>query len=161
MAAQPELTTEIEDTLKRYLAIQAEERRLREEKRSLQEALMAHLAGLEGDYWNPVLAGERLVVHYTRSVEIEYDEELLRKRLGDRYGRILKPDLKKLKAHLAEVESCLEPVLDAVGSPHPDRVRSAILSGLVSKEEFRGAFAKTEKRRLAVGRDRERQERGR
>ena len=157
MAAQPTLTPEVEKTLARYLEIQAEERRLRDEKRELQEALMAHLADLEGDYWNPVLAGETLVVHYTRSVEVDYDEELLRKRLGDRYRRILKPDLKKLKAHLDEVESCLEPVLDTIGSPHPDKVRSAVLGGVVSKEEFRGAFAKSEKRRLAVRRDRERQ----
>jgi len=153
MAAQPVLTPEIETTLARYLEIQTEERQLRDEKRELQEALMAHLASLEGDYWNPSLAGQPLIVHFTRSVEVEYDEELLRDRLGDRYTRILRPDLKKLKANLEKVESCLEPVLDIVGSPHPDRVRAAVLSGVLTKEEFAGAFRKTEKRRVAVRRD--------
>ena len=157
MSAQPASTPEMESVLARYLEIQAEERRLREEKGRLQEALMAHLAGLEGKFWCPVVAGQPLIVSYARSVEIAYDEELLRERLGERYRRILRPDPRKLKARLDDVESCLEPVLDLIGSPHPDRVRSAVRSGVVSQEEFRGAFTKTEKHRIAVRRDRESQ----
>jgi hypothetical protein len=59
-----------------------------------------------------------------------------------------------VREHLAEVEPCLEPVLAIIGSPTPDKVRAAILAGVVAKEEFRGAFEKSLKRLLVVSRAR-------
>lgn len=155
MASQPPLTPEIERTLARYLAIQAEEWRLKDEKAQLRDALLAHLAGMQDRFWFPVVGGQKLMITPRRRTAIEYDEALLRRRLGDRYPRILKPDPKKLRKHLDEIEPHLAPVLSLVGSPHPDRVRAAVLSGVVTKEEFQGAFRKELKASITVRRARE------
>lgn len=155
MASQPPLTPEIERVLASYLGIQVEERRLKDEKAQLRDALLAHLAGMQGRFWFPAVGGQKLVVTPSRRTAIEYDEVLLRQRLGDRYPRILKPDPKKLRQHLDEIEPHLAPVLSLVGSPHPDRVRAAVLSGVVTKEEFQGAFRKEQKASVTVRRARE------
>ena len=155
MAAEPPLTPEIEGVLSRYLEVQGQLRRLREEREQLRDALLAHVAGLEGRFWFPVVGGETLMVSRRRRVEIDYDEDLLRQRLGERYTRILRPDVRKLRRHLDDVEGALEPVLALIGSPHPDRVRSAIESGEVQSEEFQGAFKKGLKESLTVRRARE------
>lgn len=151
----PEVTPEIERTLSRYLEIQQEEHRLAVEKERLQQALIAHLAGMTGTYWRVVVGGQPVKVRYRREVQVLYDEELLRKRLGERYVRLLKPDLAKLRRHLPEIERHLAPVLTLVGSPSPDRVRAAVSQGLVAQEEFSGAFTKQVKCTIAVMRARD------
>lgn len=155
MSGEPPLTPEIERVLRRYLEVQAEQRRLKEEKRVLREALIEHLREMPGRYWFPVVGGQKLMVSRQRSVEIDYDEGLLQQRLGERYLRILKPDPKKLRQRLDDLEPYLEPVLAEIGSPHPERVRAAVESGAVTKEEFRAAFRKTLRHRLAVRRARD------
>ena len=152
MAQESALTPELGHVLSRYLAIQQEERRLAEEKRSLQDVLMRHMHGMGRDFWYPVVGGQDLKVRYTATPQVRYDEERLRQRLGDRYVHILGPDPRKLRAHLAEIEPLLEPMLPVIGSPTPDKVRSAIASGIVAKEEFQGAFEKSVKRTLIVSR---------
>lgn len=155
MSSQPPLTPDVERVLSRYLEIQAEQRRLNEEKGQLREALIAHLRDLRGRYWFPVVGGQKLMVSRQRSVDIDYDEALLQQRLGERYVRILKPDPRKLRRRLDDVAPYLEPVLAEIGSPHPERVRAAIESGVVTKEDFRGAFAKTVRHRVSVRRARD------
>jgi len=154
MAEATRLSPELEKTLSRYLEIQQEERRLAEEKNRLREVLMAHMDRTGRNFWFPVLAGQELKVRYSSTTQVRYDEELLRQRLAERYVRVLAPDPRKVREHLAEVEPCLEPVLAIIGSPTPDKVRAAILAGVVAKEEFRGAFEKSLKRLLVVSRAR-------
>ncbi|MBM4034031.1 MAG: hypothetical protein FJ291_19945 [Planctomycetes bacterium] len=155
MNPQPPLTPEIERVLGRYLEIQQEAHRLEEEKDQLRDILAAHLADLRGLFWFPVVAGCPLRVRYSREVRVDYDAALLQKRLGERYVHVLKPDMAKLRKHLAEVEPRLAPVLSLIGSPSADRVRAAISKGLVAKEEFAGAFKKTLKCNIAVMRVRD------
>jgi hypothetical protein len=76
----------------------------------------------------------------------------LHDRLGDRYPAILAPDLRKIRLHLDKLESLFTPILGLIGSPVPEKVRVAIENGTVNKESFAGAFKKTVKRFVAVGR---------
>ena len=156
MSTTPPLPSEVEQALKRYLEIQREERRLADEKNELRRVLWTHLDGIRWDrlFWHPTVAGQSLRVRYQKRTVVEYDEEELRRRLGDRYAHILRADPRKIRQHLAEVEEHLKPVLELIGSPNRDRVRSAILARLVAKEDFAGAFRKTIKRTIAVLRER-------
>ena len=151
MDRKPELPVEIEKALRRYLEIQAEEQKLKEEKNDLREKISEHMADLKLKYWYPKIDGQALKVRYNETTAIEYNETLLRDRLGDRYLSILAPDLRKIRANLDKLESLFTPVLSLVGSPSPDKVRVAIENGIVNKECFAGAFKKTIKRFVAVG----------
>jgi hypothetical protein len=150
------LPSEIESSLKRYLEVQHEEQRLKQEKTDLQEEIGGYMAGLGKKYWYPVIDGQTLKVRYRETSVIEYNETVLRDRLGERYSAILAPDLRKIRLHLSEMDSLFTPVLDLVGTPEPEKVRSAIETGIVNKSEFAGAFKKVVKRYVAVGKARSR-----
>src|SRR4030042_2320542 len=154
MNEAPGLPSEIESALKRYLEIQHEEQRLRQEKTDLQEEIGGYMARLEKKYWYPVIDGQTLRVRYRETSVIEYNESVLRDRLGNRYSAILAPDLRKIRLHLGEIESLFTPVLNLVGTPEPEKVRSAIEIGIVNRGEFTGAFKKTTKRYVAVSKAR-------
>ena len=146
------MAMEIEKVLSRYVEIQAQEQALNEEKTLLQDHIEAYMDRTGQSLWFPVVEGLRLKVRCRKTLVVEYDEEALRKRLGARYAAILAPDLKKIRQHLPDLLSTLEPLLPMIGSPTPDRVRDAIQKGVVKTEEFSGAFRKTTRRFVAVGR---------
>ena len=148
----PVMTDEIRRVLRRYVEIQEQERRLREEKAELQDTLRGHMVPAGCSKWLTEAGGERLNVVCNEYVEIHYDDKLLRERLGDRFPTLLSPDIRKIRASLSRLEGCLAPVLAEIGSVDPERVRAAIESGHVTKEDFRGAFTRTRKHRIAVRR---------
>ena len=150
MDRKSELPVEIEKALRRYLEIQAEEQKLKEEKSDLRERISEHMADLQMKYWYPKIDDQALKVRYHTITAIEYNETLLHDRLGDRYLAILAPDLRKIRLHLDKLESLFTPVLSLIGSPSPEKVRVAIENGIVNKEFFTGAFKKTVKRFVAV-----------
>ncbi|MBN1673776.1 MAG: hypothetical protein JXR37_22200 [Kiritimatiellae bacterium] len=150
MSPQPTLTAELEAVLARYVEIQQEAQRLQDEKTRLREQLAEHMERSGCEFWQPLVRGLPLRVRLRKTVEIEYDEQRLHDVLGERYRLILAPDLRKLRRNLGRVAAQLEPVLDLVGSPAPDRVRAAIKQGRVHADEFAGAFKKTTKRSVAV-----------
>ena len=144
------VTPDIAKVLTRYLEIQQQDQELQAEKVRLQEALANYLAKQGDGTWFPVVAGTTLKVRYLRESVVEYDEEQLRTRLGDRFVHVLRPDPKKVRGHLAELEASLQPFLATIGSPDRDKVRAAIEQGLVRADEFAGAFRKSVKTRVAV-----------
>jgi len=146
----PESTPEILETLARYVALQEQERHLKEEKAELQGRLRTHMAPSGCSKWIVEAGGQKLKVACHTKTEIEYDEDLLASRLGERYKAILSPSLKKIRAALPRLGAYLEPVLAQVGSPDPEKVRAAVERGDVSTSEFDGAFVKTEKQTVAV-----------
>ncbi len=146
----PVLTPEIEVVLRRYMEIQQEERRIQEEKRSLQLALFEHLKNAPGREWYVTVADRRVKVTHDQWTRVTYDEKALAARLGDRYLEILAVDPKKLREHECLVEPYLRPVLLQIGSPDRDKIRKGIETGLFSSEDFKGAFVKTVKPFIAV-----------
>ncbi len=146
------ITPELAALLRAYLAVQDEERALREKKTALQRQLAAHMQALGAAEWLPDVDGQRLKVRYRENTRIEYDETCLRERLGERYRLLLRPDLRKLRRHLDAVEPHLAEMLDVIGSPDPGRVKEAIETGRISAEEFQGAFEKRKVVQVAVSR---------
>ena len=147
---QPILTPQIEAVLRRYMEIQEEERRIQEEKRTLQLALFEYLKGAPGRAWHVTVADRRVKVIHEESTRVGYDEKVLAARLGDRYLEILTVDPKKLREHERLVEPYLRPVMLQIGSPDRDKIRKGIEAGRFSNEDFKGAFVKTVKPFIAV-----------
>ncbi|RPJ87274.1 MAG: hypothetical protein EHM18_01985 [Acidobacteria bacterium] len=147
---QPILTHEIEAVLRRYIEIQAEERRLEEEKRGLQVRLFQHLKDSPGREWHVTVDDRRIKVTHAETTRITYDEKLLAERLGDRYLDILTVDPKKLREREQMVQSYLRPILVQIGTPDREKIRRAIETGICSTDDFRGAFVKTGKPLIAV-----------
>jgi hypothetical protein len=152
MKANAAPTPELAQVLRRYLQIQAEEQKLKEEKASLQEKLAQHMTANDLKHWFPEVDNLALKIRCQQDVAVEYDEPALKERLGARFRSILAPDWRKIRRHLADLQSTLDPMLETIGSPTPDRVRFAIEQGIVKKEEFAGAFKKTTRRTVAVSR---------
>lgn len=144
------VTPEIEAVLARYLEIQRQDQELQSEKARLADALGQYLAQQPDGVWYPEVGGVPLKVRHVRETLVEYDEGELRRRLTDRYVRLLVPDLRKMRQHLAEIEPYLAPILELVGTPDRERVRAAVESGVVRAEEFAGAFRKRVRTRVAV-----------
>jgi len=143
-------TPELRDILLEYEGIQREEKALSERKDALKEKLALHMRSLNATEWMPEVEGRLFKVRYRHATVVEYDEEALRQRLGARYRHVLSPDPRKVRRHLGEVAPLLEPSLDVIGSPVPDKVKEAIASGVVSADEFKGAFKKTDKEYITV-----------
>jgi hypothetical protein len=107
-----------------------------------------------------VAVGDKnLRVRHVDDTEIQYDEKLLRTRLGDRYTAILTPDWQKIRRHIKDVTPYLEPVLDKIGTPDRNKVRAAVDAGIVHADDFAGAFEKETVTRIAVMRVRTRNDR--
>ena len=152
MPSTPELTPQIEQVLVRYLQIQQEEKRLEDEKERLRQLLITFLGANAPNQWSPVVCGQRITVHHRIATKITYNEQLLLQRLGERYVNILAPDPFKLRRNLALIEPHLQPVMPLIGSPDREKVRAAIETGIVKKEEFDGAFEKTSRHQIVVSR---------
>lgn len=145
-----DLSGEMEAVLREYTQLQKQEQMLKEHKHELQEKLKAHLRGDDKRVVYPEIDGIRLKVSYRNVPQVEYYEDELRKRLGGRYHDLLEPDIRKLRAELPNLEKELEPLLDRIGSPSPDKVKAAVKSGMVSADEFKGAFRKTTREYVSV-----------
>ena len=143
---------EIEALLSRYLSIQQQEQTLKEEKSALQERLARHMERMGSVLWFPEVAGQKLKVRHQKETVVEYDEEALQKRLGERYAALLEPDWRKIRRHLPVLASALAPHLSVIGSPTAAKVREAVTSGVVKAAEFEGAFRKEVRNRIAVSR---------
>ncbi|HCE46853.1 MAG TPA: hypothetical protein DET40_25175 [Lentisphaeria bacterium] len=147
---EAEITPDMETLLLRYLEIQRMSKELEDEKSMLQEKLSGHLAKHSDGFWYPVVKDIPLKIRFFRETEIEYDENALRARLGEKYRQILSPDMRKIRASLSELGEVLAPVIDKIGSPDRGKVRGAIESGTMRPEDFAGAFRKQTRTRLAV-----------
>ena len=150
----PELTPALEALLQRYLQIQEEERTLQEEKKALQNDLKKALAGMQQRFWFTEVGGTALKISCSTNEQIDYDDDLLRQRLGNRLRLVSSPDIRKIRSNLSQVEALLEPALDLIGSVDRIKVKHAVEQGLVRTEEFAGAFTRQKVTRVAVMRQR-------
>lgn len=146
----PKLTQEIEETLREYTQLQKREQELTRRKHELQDKLKSCFHNEPQHIWSPEVDGTRLKVSYRSVPQVEYNEDVLRKRLGNRYSALLEPDIRKIRAELPNLEEELKPLLDRIGSPSPEKVKAAVEAGTVSAEEFKGAFTKTLKEYVTV-----------
>lgn len=83
--------------------------------------------------------------------EIEYNEELLRERLGEeKYRSILSVDWKCVRENFEKLKPFMTPVIELVGVPSADKVKAGIESGALDRAAFSGAFVKRRKVQFAV-----------
>lgn len=144
------LTPDIETLLKQYLLCCSKLEQMGKDRASIERALAEQLGDRSRGSWELTADGKKVRVNVQKQTAIEYDEEMLRKRLDDRYEAILKPDLEKIAPVLDQIEACFDHILNLIGTPSPDKVREAIEEGLVAREEFDGAFRKTVQPKIIV-----------
>ena len=137
--AMPEKTAQ---AIRRYMEIQREMARLEQEKEELRNLIAKELDGQVPASWRPTLDARPLIVMHGYRTTVKYDEDLLKERLGRRYYEILELDGTKIRKNRELVRPYLEAVMDQIGTPQATRVESAIRAGIVTAEEFRGAFKK-------------------
>ena len=130
-------------------AVSKEKQKLEAKRKQLREKIRVAVLEAGGKTATVRIAGEKAVLRLRRSEIIEYDEEKLRSRLGNRYASILKFDKKKA-AKWDGLEKALEPHIASVGSPDLETIKKQAELGNVSREEFDGAFTRTKKATLYV-----------
>jgi len=143
------MTSEVEGMLRRYLAIQREERALKAEKEGLRDRIVDYL-GCSNVTWEAALGGRNIEIRVRVREDLEWNDVLLRSRLGSRYESILYPDIKKIREHMDEVAPLLRPALLSVGTPTRKSVWSAVSDGVVSRDEVAGVHTTRQRPILTV-----------
>jgi hypothetical protein len=138
---QPPIGTEA--LIRRYMEIQREIAVLEQEKERLRDSLVHELEGKVPPRWHSVIDGKSLWVLHGHKTTVRYDEPLLKERLGERYAEILEIDGMKVRKNRELVRPLIAPVLDRIGTPAAARVETAIRSGSLTIDAFKGAFSKT------------------
>jgi hypothetical protein len=148
----PEATPQAIAALRRYLELQDQERRIREEKHRIQQQLITHLGSPKSPWtaWTTAVDGHGIQVCCRRDEVYTYNDVVLRERLGARYGTILAPDPRKIRRNLDLVAPLLSTVMNDVGSPDPQRIRHALKQGLLARDDFAGAYRRSVRHRVTV-----------
>ncbi len=128
--------------LREYRQVEREIEAMEEDRRTLRDRIRKLMEAAGKDHVSLTAGDEPLFLVLEKRVKIVYDEELLRKRLGNKYIDILDPDPRKLRRYPPEMREALQPFLEAIGSPSRQRIRSAIASGDIPQKVFEGAFEK-------------------
>ena len=136
--------------LARYREIEQEMEYLEQQKQVLREEIRNFLQESGRTHYFMVVNDEPIALDLKQHTEVRYNEVLLQQRLGARYTRVLKPDLKKIKQHLQDITPVLTPYLDKIGSPSRDVIKELILKGEFDKHDFQGTFEKIQKTILYV-----------
>lgn len=144
------LPAEIENALRRYIEIQKEAAALQEEKYRLRDLIGDYMKQKNAAMISPEVDGERLSVRNTVKTVVDYNEVLLKERLGSNYKLILWPDPAKIKKNLSHVAPLLMSIIEEVGSPSQDAVKAAIANGKIDKNVFSGAFEKRQTHLFSV-----------
>lgn len=143
-----ESKAEVRELLNRYVSIQRKIAELETEKKQLREKMEALFP--EGSSLTDCDLGH-CKVSRREICEIEYNEELLRERLGEeKYRSILSVDWMRVRANFEKLEPFMTSVIDLVGVPSADKVKAGIESGALERAAFSGAFIKRKKVQFAV-----------
>lgn len=148
---EPVLTEEISSVLSRYQEIQRDEKRLRAEKKMLQNQLREHLEASGTNRWKTTVGRRTLEVSAFSYERVDCDEDALFEQLGPRYLSLLRPDAAKMRKHFFDIRQQLKPVLALIGSPHAKSIRWALDSGVVTLEEIDDSVTFSKRCWVSVG----------
>jgi hypothetical protein len=133
-------------------ALEEQLEQLNENKQALREQIADTMAEAGLDNYQTSIGDRPVRVRVKRTTRVDYDETVLRDRLGDRYALLLEPDVARIRKHLDVVEPLLDPVLDVVGVPARERVEQLVRDGTLAASDFAGAFTKETRTTLYVRR---------
>ena len=133
-------------------ALEEQLEQLGERKAELRTAIADTMAASGLDNYQTAIGDRPIRVRITRQTKVDYDEDLLRERLGDRYTLLLEPDPTRIRKNMDVVEPLRDPVLDVVGAPSRERVEQLVRDGTIQAGEFSGAFSKEVRTTLYVRR---------
>ena len=131
--------SQLTQLLQQYRELAAQLAQLETHKRQLRDTIQT-LIQQEGKPVSVILGDVRIRARVKTSVKVTYDEEGLRRRLGDRCRMVLEPDVTKMRDHMKDIRPLLDPVIDKIGSVSRELVQHAIESGTLRSEDFAGLF---------------------
>jgi hypothetical protein len=105
-------STELHRLLADYRIMEKELARLEATKKTLRAKIQKLLEEEGKSVFAANVGGEQIVLELKTRMEIRYDENLLRARLGGDYGLILQPVIAKIRRHLVELGPVLTSHLD-------------------------------------------------
>jgi len=141
---------EMEALLRRYVAIQSSEEKLESERKEIRDRLVGIMSSQGERYRDWVIDDDALHVRCVPKTIYRFDCSLLRQRLGERYGDILEPDARKMKACMEEVRQCLRPVIEKIGVPSGERLADALRTGNIRASQIEGAVVEQSEYSFAV-----------
>lgn len=143
-------TAELHRLLAEYRKMEREMARLEDTKKTLRAAIQRILEEEGKSIFLANVDDEQIILELKPRMEIRYNEDLLRSRLGQDYRRILQPDIAKIRQHLSELGPFLAPHMEMIGSPSRKKIQQLVSSGEIPMDAFRGAFQKINKPVLFV-----------
>lgn len=134
---------EIRDMIEQVLKLRAQISQLEEEERRLRDAIGDYLKR-DGRYLLTVLTSQgNTKLQRNERVRIDYDDNLLRNRLGDEtWLKLSSIDRGRLKQHEQELPAWLGAHYAQVAALDRRKVKEAIEAGLLDGNLFKGAFTK-------------------
>jgi hypothetical protein len=149
--AHPEMSPVMRETVKRYLEIQKQERKIKKEKRELQQRLAVMCKSSKQRLWPVEIGGRVVVVTYWYSQSVECEEEVLKERLGERYLHICQVVPALVNKYQEAAGPLLAPIADYVCRPHPNAIMKAIADGHVTRTELRDLVKRHKRDHIRVG----------
>ncbi len=138
----------IDALLAKLIRVEDELIRLDEEKKRLRQELMSAMEtmGLKARQ----LGGATAVLR--SRIAVDYDDALLRERLGMKYAWIVEPVARQVKSVLLADPERYAELLCKTGKPSRKQVQLAIENAKVDPGAFQGAFTKTSITSMALRR---------
>ena len=130
---------ELEALLSEYKKIEQDLTNLNKRKGELREKIQSLLLSLE----QPSYKNDTFDIKVVSKGSINYDEDKLRARLGNRYSLILQPDIKRIKENLEVIKPQVMPYIDKIGKPSRELVKEMVESGKLKIGELKDAYEKT------------------
>jgi len=132
---------EIIDLTTQYQQVILEIDGLEQQKLQLKTQIQQYLESLQQSSISIPLDDERVSLELKQQTSIEYDEKLLKRRLGDTYLDILEIDAVKLRKWSMDTNE-LSDYMDDVGAPSPKKIEVMIENGTLDESDLAGTFKK-------------------
>ena len=90
-------------------------------------------------------ANQKYKLKWTKTTKVDYNEEILIKRLGRKILSIMKVDYNKFKKHENLEQFFPENVMLQIGTVNKDLVKNEVTKGNLDIKDFAGAFTREDK----------------
>lgn len=134
---------EFQANVARLLELRELEQQIAAEQKEIREEIGRYLEARALKGWNGQVLGQQVRVVRQERSQVTYNEALLQQRLGERYRSLLSLDRKEMTKREAEVMAWLGDHALEVARVDRNKVKTAMESGEVKPEEFKGAFERT------------------
>lgn len=133
---------EIIDLTTQYRRVILEIDGLEQQKLQLKTQIQQYIESQQQPSISIPLDNERVSLELKQQTSIEYDENLLKKRLGDKYRDILEIDAVKLRNWSIENKEIVWHMAEYLSAPSHNKIEAMIENGKLYERDLAGTFTK-------------------